>query len=213
MLRQRVIVTLILMPIGITAIVMGGWVFALFMLLMLGIAAWEFGNLFKAGGYRPASFMLILAVLSLVLSRFLTEFSWQPALIAFWLLASIFVHELDYERGNDKAGVDFAITLAGIFYIGILGAYFVSLRMIPEWGMWWFLVTLPGVWWADSGAYFIGSAWGKHKMAPRLSPKKSWQGYFGGILLANSTTLWSRNGNRPSTECPIIIRSPWVDSR
>jgi phosphatidate cytidylyltransferase len=46
------------------------------------------------------------------------------------------------------------------------------------------LTVLPAIWLADSGAYFIGTKWGKNKMAPRLSPKKSWQGYFGGILVA-----------------------------
>jgi phosphatidate cytidylyltransferase len=48
--------------------------------------------------------------------------------------------------------------------------------------VWWLKLVLPLVWAADTGGYSIGSAYGKHKMAPRLSPKKSWEGYFAGIF-------------------------------
>jgi phosphatidate cytidylyltransferase len=61
------------------------------------------------------------------------------------------------------------------------------------------LVILPAVWFADSGAYFIGHAWGRHKLSPRLSPKKTWEGYLGGILVgvilsAMFTYLWQLLG-------------------
>ena len=45
------------------------------------------------------------------------------------------------------------------------------------------LVVLAGVMLADSGAYFIGRKFGRHKLSPRLSPKKTWEGYFGGIIV------------------------------
>ena len=44
------------------------------------------------------------------------------------------------------------------------------------------MIILPSVWLADSGAYSIGRAYGKHKMAPRLSPKKSWEGYAASVF-------------------------------
>jgi phosphatidate cytidylyltransferase len=53
-----------------------------------------------------------------------------------------------------------------------------------EMGVWWFMLILPLVWAADTGAYSIGAAYGSHKMTPRLSPKKSWEGYFAGIFTA-----------------------------
>jgi phosphatidate cytidylyltransferase len=65
-------------------------------------------------------------------------------------------------------------------YLGWLGAYFISLRQLPE-GLWWVLMALPVVWIADSFAYLVGSRWGRRKLSPRLSPKKTWEGYLGGI--------------------------------
>jgi phosphatidate cytidylyltransferase len=101
--------------------------------------------------------------------------------IGLFILLSMTYHLVAYERGRDQAASDFAITLAGGMYIGFTGAYLVSLRNLPE-GLWWVLLALPAVWLADSGAYFIGRSFGKHKMSKRLSPKKSWEGYFGGLL-------------------------------
>jgi phosphatidate cytidylyltransferase len=72
--------------------------------------------------------------------------------------------------------------LSGIFYIGWLGAYLISLRELPD-GLWWILLVLPSVWLADSGAYFVGRAMGKRKFSPRLSPKKTWEGYIGGVII------------------------------
>jgi phosphatidate cytidylyltransferase len=90
-------------------------------------------------------------------------------------------HLYDYERGREQAGTDFAITISGAFYIGWLGAYLISLRDIPN-GMWWVLLVLSAVWFADSGAYLVGKSIGKHPISPRLSPKKTLEGYIGGIL-------------------------------
>ncbi len=90
-------------------------------------------------------------------------------------------HLIAYERGSNNSATDFAISLAGLAYLGILGPHLISLRLLPE-GLWWFMLIMPVAWLADSGAFFIGSRFGKHRMAPRLSPKKSWEGYFGGIV-------------------------------
>ncbi len=108
-------------------------------------------------------------------------FASAPWLVSLMILAAMTYHLVDYERGRDQAATDFAITLAGIFYIGWLGAYLISVRELPD-GMWWLLIILPAVWLADSAAYLVGSRIGRHKMTKRLSPKKSWEGYIGGVV-------------------------------
>jgi phosphatidate cytidylyltransferase len=77
--------------------------------------------------------------------------------------------------------VDFAVTVAGILYLGWIGSYFMQLRSLEN-GLWWFFLVLPAVWLADSFAYFVGVRFGRHRMSPRLSPKKSWEGFWGGAF-------------------------------
>jgi phosphatidate cytidylyltransferase len=96
-------------------------------------------------------------------------------------MLGLLFHLVSYERGRDEAGTDFAVTLSGIFYIGVLGVYFAYMRNLPN-GDWWTLLTLVTVWLVDTAAYAIGTPLGRHKMTPRLSPKKSWEGYVAGLL-------------------------------
>ena len=187
-LLKRVLVTIILLPIGIAAIIIGNWVFYAVVGLILGLAALEYVRLFRASGLQPAGFLVIAGVLLFVLGRALNGFesaAWISSLI---ILVLMTYHLVAYERGRDQAATDFGASLGGAFYIGWLGAYMVSLRELPG-GAWWVLLVLPAVWFADTGAYLIGSRFGRHKLSPRLSPKKSWEGYFGGIAAGTLGTI------------------------
>jgi phosphatidate cytidylyltransferase len=182
MLAKRLLVTIVLLPIGIAAILAGGWYFTALVVFFIGLAAWEYVNLFRAGGLKPAGVLIIGGTLLLLLGRNINGFESATWLISLLILLGMIYHLVAYERGRDQAGTDFAVTLAGIFYIGWFGAYFISLRNLAE-GKWWILVVLPAVWFADAGAYFIGKRFGRHLLCPRLSPKKTWEGYLGGILV------------------------------
>lgn len=150
--------------------------------IFMGLAAWEYVSLFRLGGLQPARLLVVGGTLSLVLGRMINGFDSAPWIITLLILLVMTYHLVAYERGRDQAGTDFSVSIAGILYIGWLGAYFISLRSLPE-GMWWVLVVLAGVMFADSGAYFIGKGFGRHLLSPRLSPKKTWEGYFGGIVV------------------------------
>lgn len=182
MLRTRVIVAVILLPIGLTIIYFGGWAFTAFVVLILGLAAWEYSKIFRVTGFEPAGVIAIAGAAMLALGRGWNSFDSAPWMISLIVITSMIYHMVAYERGRDKAGTDFAITLSAALYPGWLGAYLISIRALPE-GFWWLLLVLPCVWLADSGAYFIGRSFGKHKLSPRLSPKKTWEGYLGGIVV------------------------------
>ena len=181
MLVKRTLVTLVLLPIGIAFIVLGGIYFSLLITFILALAAWEYTRLMRLGGLQPALFLVVAGAMLLALGRAWNGFESAPWIISLLILASMTYHLVAFERGRDQSATDMGVTLAGMLYIGWIGAYLISLRALPD-GMWWVLLALPAVWIANSGAYFIGSRWGRHKMSPRLSPKKSWEGYFGGIL-------------------------------
>jgi phosphatidate cytidylyltransferase len=188
MLAKRVLVVAILLPVGLLIIFMGGWVFAGFVALVLGLAAWEFGQLFRVSGFQPAIAVLALGAAGIALGRAFDGFTSAPWILALLVLVTMTYHLIAYERGRDQAGTDFAVTLAGWVYLGWLGAYLISIRDLPE-GQWWLLTVLPSVWLADSGAYFIGRSLGRHKLSPRLSPKKTWEGYLGGIVAGTAGTV------------------------
>lgn len=202
MLVKRLLVTIVLLPVGIAAILAGGWYLTALVAFFIGLAAWEYSNLFRAGGLQPAGVLVVAGSLILLIGRNISGFDSAGWMISLLILVAITYHLIAYERGRDQAGTDFAVTLAGILYIGWLGAYFISLRNMPE-GKWWILVVLPAVWSADAGAYFIGKRFGRHLLCPRLSPKKTWEGYLGGIvvgvlLTALLAALW-RVGAGPSS--------------
>ncbi len=186
-MRQRTITAAVLLPVGLGLIYLGGWAFAALVVLIIGLAAWEYGRIFRNGGYAPAEALITGGAAGLVLARQIFAFAYTDALITLLVLAAMTWHVVGYERGQNRAGTDFAITTGGILYLGWLGAYLVSLRNLEQ-GLYWFLLALPAVWLADTGAYMIGRKIGRHKLAPRVSPNKSWEGYAGGILTGSAGT-------------------------
>jgi len=194
MFVTRLWVTIILLPLGILAIALGGWVFAVVVAGILALAAWEYAALFRACGYQPAGVLVIVGGALLPLVRYIQKPEIDIAVLSLLALTCMAYHLFAYERGRNQAGTDFAISLAGIVYIGWIGSYLVSLRGLPE-GKWWFLTAMPAVWFADAFAYLVGSRWGRRKLSPRLSPKKTWEGFFGGlvggvILTTALTAVW-----------------------
>ena len=183
MLVKRLLVTIVLLPIGMAAILLGGWYLTALVAFFMCLAAWEYSSLFHAGGLQPASVLVVGGTLILLIGRQINGFESAAWMISLVVLLSMTYHLVAYERGRDQAGTDFGVTLAGALYIGWFGAYFISLRNLTE-GKWWILVVLPAVWFADSGAYFIGKRFGRHLLCPRLSPKKTWEGYLGGIVVS-----------------------------
>lgn len=181
-MNRRVITALVLSAIGLPAILFGGIFYFLLMGTFLVGAAWEYVRLFRAAQYEAQELLTVGGVFVIALTRaFFVEAS-LPVFVALILMAMTY-HVIAYERGRDQAALDFGVTVGGLVYLGWVGSYLFDLRNLPD-GGWWLMIVLPCVWLSDTGAYYIGVAFGKHKMAPRLSPKKSWEGYIAGILTA-----------------------------
>lgn len=181
MLAQRLTVILVLLPIGIIAIAFGGWVLAAVIIAVLGYGAWEYSELFKQGGFHPSTPILIAGVMGLALARQIFQFSGSDILIGALVLITMAVMVFQYEKGCDTSAMDFNITLGGVLYLGWMGSYLISLRSLPD-GLWWFMVVMPVIWFADGTAYLVGSRLGRHKMTRRVSPNKSWEGYLAGVV-------------------------------
>jgi phosphatidate cytidylyltransferase len=179
---KRTITALGLAFIGLPLIMLGGPFYYLLMGTFLIGAAREYIHLFRAAGYQPNFHVTIGGVALVTVTRMFFPSYAQPA-FAVSLLAAMAYHLIAYERGRDQSAVDFGIAVGGIAYIGWIGSYLFDLRNLPD-GGWWFMLVMFSVMYGDTGAYSIGRAYGRHKMAPRLSPKKSWEGYAASIVTA-----------------------------
>jgi phosphatidate cytidylyltransferase len=183
---KRTLAAIILALIGIPAVILGGIYYFILMGLLLSLAAWEFGRIFFKAGYHASTVLLVGGVLLVFTARaFLPQLA--PLVLTGSILAAMAWHLLDYERGRDPAATDFTVTVAGVVYLGWIGSYLVDLRNLEQ-GTWWFFLVLSAVWLADTFAFFIGVRFGRHRLSPRLSPKKSWEGYWGGVFFGTLGT-------------------------
>lgn len=184
-LSDRLAVSILLLPFVLLIVEAGGWLYLLAVLALLLLAAREYARLFVHTCYRPARPLLWAGVGGLILAEQAPALNPDGLLPALLILAALTWHLIDFERGAPASGTDFAVTLGGIFYLGWLGSYFVALRALPD-GLWWLLSALTSMWVADTGAYLFGRLFGQrlvpNRLAPRLSPKKTWEGYAGSLL-------------------------------
>ena len=177
---RRLVTALSLLAVGMPALLFGGIPYFLFMGFFIVMAAYEYTKLFRAAKVEPSTYITVGGVFLILLVRdFYPEFS--NGVFTGLLLLALAYHTFAYEAGRERAALDFAATVGGLAYLGWVGAYLLELRNLPD-GGWWLFLVLPTIWMADSGAYSIGRAYGRHKMAPRLSPNKSWEGYWAGVF-------------------------------
>ena len=217
MLRQRLIVTLLLLPPGIACIFLGGgWYFGLLLFFFLP-AAYEYAQMMRRGGHRPALPLIVGGTFLLASAQAAPAFwpALQPVagtlsggMLTLLLVVATTWHLIDFERGAPASGTDWAITVAGMVYLGWMGGYFALVRALPD-GLSWTMTILPAVWFSDSGAYTVGSRLGKHRLSPRLSPKKTWEGYIGGIVwgVAFGALFGALSSFRAGPESAVGFRS------
>lgn len=191
MLRQRLLIALLIVPPGLLCILLGGIPYLVVLVIILIIAGREYTQMLTATNARPAQSLIIGGALILALVQSVPNVwptlesrsgMFTEAALVLILVAATLWHLIDYERGAPASGVDWAITITGAVFLGLTCSYIVLLRNGLPNGLDWTLIVLPAIWMADTGAYVAGKRWGKHTMTPRLSPKKTWEGFIGGIL-------------------------------
>ena len=151
---KRTLTSLGMAVVGLPAIIFGGVFYYLVIGAFLVGSAWEYVRLYRAVRYEPNEIVTVGGVLCIVTARF---FFPEVAIPLFVLLifVAMGIHLVAYECGRDQAGLDFAVTVAGIVYLGWIGSYLLDLRHLPQ-GGWWLMIVLPIVWGGDTGAYSIG---------------------------------------------------------
>jgi len=178
MLRTRLISGLLAIPIVFLGVYLGGVWFLVGAWLIAMIAGWEFGEMMKAGGYHTTPF-ITLALITLLLAD---SYQWPDTQLQ--LIVTVIIPALIWQlfhKKTDSPTADWALTIMGGFYVGMGLAHLVALRQLVD-GAVWVTIVFLSTWGADTLAYFVGRQFGKHKIWPRHSPKKTVEGFAGGIL-------------------------------
>jgi len=184
MLKQRIITALILLPIALCGFfLLDGANFALFIGLVVTPGAWEWARLagLIAQGLRVAYAVVVAGLLMLL--HLMPELApWVLGVsVLWWALATWLV--LTYPRTSELWASVACRLLIGLL---VLLPAWQGLVLIKHWplGNWLIMAVMVLVWGADIGAYFSGRAFGKRKLAPQVSPGKSWEGVYGGLALS-----------------------------
>lgn len=197
MLKIRIMTALIIVPATVAAVFLSPpWVFRLIIALVLLIGTWEFRQL---AALKPATGWSLLAIQLLIFA--LMMFFWpvlkaQPVAVLCagclaWLLmlGRLATYRESSVPGSQYRLYGFLSALVSVTFCW----YALAWLQTQSQGPFAVFLLLLIIWASDVGAYFSGKLFGRRKLAPAISPKKTWEGVYGGVGLAIAATLlWSK---------------------
>jgi phosphatidate cytidylyltransferase len=186
-MKQRIITALCGIPVLVAFIWYDTPRFPLLILLIAGFAALgaiEFYRLAALSGARPLTVFGVVWCLLFIVGAHL-DANYDVDYLIPSLLASAIILPLVWFLlfSSQRSFVNWSWTLAGTLYLGWMLGYYVALREHDQ-GKEWVILVIFSVFACDTVAFFVGRAWGKHRMAPTISPRKTWEGAVGGFLAA-----------------------------
>ncbi|MEX0620210.1 MAG: phosphatidate cytidylyltransferase [Solirubrobacterales bacterium] len=182
---KRVFVAVPLIILAVVIVVAGGPWFAGAVAILGLIGLREFFSM--STGYLPFRLAAYVGLIGLIAAALLgTAFN----VLLFTALPFLIVFFAAVRRSRiEGVTASMAVTIFGLFWIGIPLVHAVLLRELPEHGAALMINVLVGTFATDTGAYGVGRLFGSHKLAPRLSPNKTVEGLVGGILIG-TIAVW-----------------------
>jgi len=182
MLKQRVVTALVLLVLLLPAVFASVlWPFAALTLVMIGLAGWEWGRLNQTGAAGAMGLGLVVA-LGCVAAWSLGWAQHAPSAVWWSVLAAWLVGGGLVLQGGPTAWPGVSRPLRWLIGLVVLWAGWVALFHAKALGINFLLSVFALVWAADISAYFGGRAFGRRKLAPTISPGKSWEGVWSGLL-------------------------------
>jgi len=196
MLRSRILVAAIGIPVGLVCVIYGGYFMLGLAVILTLLGMHEYYTLVRP--YRPNPLVGHLAAMAVVVGAF---FFGQTGILAGLgaLVILTFFWSLRGELGAHLVG-RMAVTQFGALWVAVGFAYLLLLRGLNH-GMALVILVMACTMLSDTFAYFVGRAVGSHPMAPRISPKKSVEGAFGGLVGAVVAAL------------VVKLYAPWLSAR
>lgn len=211
-MRQRAISSVIVVLLTLGPAFFGRYVFAIFIAIVIGLALHEFNAMAQVAGHRPAAWAGYATIGALLLAALFQRWEgWVGALVT--AAAALTLFGLMFRRNYHGVLTDWALTVAGMLYLGLLGAHFILLRdlvgpldtfvgridtlggwqnqagVVTALGLGWYLLAQIVTWLTDVGAYLVGRTVGRRKLAPAISPGKTVEGGIGGLVLGALASL------------------------
>ncbi len=188
---QRVVTAFVLV-VGLLLVVKKtpSWVFEILFGVVILIGVMEAYELLRGKGYRPHRLQGALATLALVWMASSIAPAVRPevplvAAVILILVSPLFVRKKPEEMLSSSMS-----TLFPVFCFAYMLSYLIAIRILPgELGQDLLLLLFICVTFSDTGAFYVGTLFGKHRMAPGVSPKKSWEGAAGGLAAAVAGAL------------------------
>jgi phosphatidate cytidylyltransferase len=186
-LTQRIIAGLLGAAAIITAICVSEWTYLLIFFIICLFTLLEFYKLAGLDGLAPQkAFGTLCGIIVFLLSFFIEKkiLSYHYYYLIFPMVSCVYMIKL-YKKFERKPFTNIAFTFLGIFYVAVPFAL-LNIAVFQD-GVYNYQIIfgcLFILWASDTGAYFAGTFFGKRKLFERISPKKSWEGFFGGAALA-----------------------------
>jgi phosphatidate cytidylyltransferase len=205
---KRVLTAAVLIPVVLVLVFLGPrwqWLFTLAVTGVAVLSGWEYLGLTKRCGANPPRLPVLLALLIL----FAVNFQWpEDTPAVFGLLGLGLLVYCTFLRAVSGVMIDAAVSIFCLLYTGLALIALPTLRAQPN-GASLVIFLLLVIWFGDTAAYYVGRAWGKHKLAPTISPGKSWEGSVGsvaGSLAAAGLLLWLASLQQHSDFLAIVLQ-------
>jgi phosphatidate cytidylyltransferase len=178
---KRILTALVLIPIVLVLVFLAPkwqWLFSLAVAAVAASAGWEYLGLAAQRGTRPPRLMVVLALLILFVAGaqwpdWMPDWEFKASLFSALCLALLLF--CTFFRPLEEVLADTSASIFCLFYIGLTLLSLVNLHEQPN-GPSLVAFLLCVVWAGDTFAYYVGRAWGRHRLAPNLSPSKTWEG-------------------------------------
>jgi len=160
-------------------LLLGGWWFSAFVILVMVVGTGEFYATVRSGGYRPLALFGLLGVIFMGVGAHTSGAASIGGWAAFFAAATVLFFSLSPRRQPLESA---AVTVTGMAWVGMLSFAILIAAADRPFELILFVVLV--VVFNDMGAYFVGRSIGRRKLAPVLSPNKTIEGFFGGLIAA-----------------------------
>ncbi|MBC7332245.1 MAG: phosphatidate cytidylyltransferase [Synergistetes bacterium] len=175
---KRILSAAVGAPLILFACWWGSYPFLAFVLVVGVLGVVEFYNIVAYKGVKASRGAGIVATILLIVCAFFDN-EQRTIIPTFLVLFLIIIQVLKRERGSPLISI--GATLLGFFYVSWLISYLILLRNLED-GRFWTIVLLLITWSTDTMAYVVGKTLGRRKLAPTISPNKTVEGFWGGVL-------------------------------